>query len=63
MLENSFCAYLIFRALILVGFTLLHLEARFFLSTNVCHGTLDLALYLLGMHSAAASNWTFTKKE
>ena len=57
---NSFCAFLSFRALVLVGFFLLHLEAvftstRFFLTANVSYGTLGLALCLVGMHSAAAS--------
>ena len=66
MLANSFCTFLGFRALILVGFFQLHLEAvftsaRFFLITNFSHGTLDLALYLVGMHSAAASKWALTK--
>ena len=66
MLSNSFCAFLSFRALILVGFYLLHLEpvftsARFFLTAKVSHGTLCLALCLLGMHSAAASKWALTK--
>ena len=66
MLINSFCAFLNFWALILVGFLLLHLEAvftsaRFFLTTNVSHGTLGLALCLIGMHSAAASKWALTK--
>ena len=58
-LVNSFCAFLCFRALILVGFLRLQLEAvfmsaRFFLTANVSHGTLDLALFLVGMHSTAA---------
>ena len=65
MLVNSFCA-LSFRALILVGFLLLHLEAIFtsacfFLTAHVSHGTLGLALCLVGMHSAAASKWALTK--
>ena len=56
MLANSFYAFLSFRALILVGFFLLHLEAvftsvRFFLTANVSHGTLGLALCLVGIHS------------
>ena len=60
MLANSFCAFLSFRALILVGFLLLHLEAvstsaHFFLAANVSHGTLDLVLCLVAMHSAAVS--------
>ena len=50
----------------MVGFFLLHLEAvftyaRFFLTANVSHGTLGLALCLVGMHSAAASYLAFTK--
>ena len=66
MLANSFCAFLSFRALILVGFSLLHLEAvftfaRFFLTANVSHWTLGLALCLVGMHSVAASKWALTK--
>ena len=45
MFANSFCASLSFRALVLVGFFLLHLEAvfmsaRFSLTINVSHGTL-----------------------
>ena len=61
MLVNSFYAFSSFRALILVGFLLLHLEAiftsaNFFLTTNVSQGTLGLA-FLVGMHSAAASKW------
>ena len=66
MLANSFCAFLSFRALILVGFFLLHLEAifssaRFFLTANVSYGTLGLVLCLFGMHSTAASRWALTK--
>ena len=67
MLANSFCAFLSFRVLILLGFYLLHLEAvfmsaRFFPSANVFHETLGLALCLVGMHSAAAaSRWALTK--
>ena len=62
MLVNSFCAFLSFRGLILVGFLLLHLEAfftcaRFFLTADVSHGTLGL----VGGHSAAASKWALTK--
>ena len=66
MLANSFCAFLSFRALVLVGFFLWHLEAvftsaRFFITFNVSYGTLDLALCLVGMHSAAASKWALRK--
>ena len=66
MLANSFCAFLSFRALALVGFFLLYLEAvftsaRFFLTANVFHGTLGLAFCLAGMHSAAVSKWALTK--
>ena len=65
-LGNSFRAFLIFWALILVGFRQLHLEvvftsARFFLTANVSHGTLCLAFCLVGMHSTAASMWVLTK--
>ena len=54
MQANSFCAFLSFKALVLVGFFLLHLEAvftstRFFLTANVSYGTLGLALCLVGM--------------
>ena len=63
MLANSFCAFLGFRALVLVGFFQLHLEAvfmlvLFFLTAN---GTLGLALCLVGMHSAVGSKWALTK--
>ena len=66
MLANSFCAFLCFRKLKLVGFFQLHLEAvftssHFFLTANVSHMTLGLALCLVGMHSAAASKWALTK--
>ena len=66
MLANSFCAFISFRALILVGFFLLHLEAvftsvRFFLTANVSHGTLGLALCLVSIHSATASKCALTK--
>ena len=62
MLINSFC----FRALVLVGSYLLHLEALFtpacfFLTANVSHGILGLALCLVGMHSPAASKWALMK--
>ena len=65
-LANSFCAFLGFRALVLVGFLLLHLEAvftsaHFFQTANVSHGTLLLALCLVGVHSAASSKWALTK--
>ena len=66
MLPNSLCAFLSFWALVLLGFFLLHLEAvftsaRFFLIANVSHGTLRLALCLVGMHSAVASLCALTK--
>ena len=66
MLINLFCAFLSFRALISVGFLLLHLEAvftsaRFFLTVNVSHRTLCLALCLVGIHSIAASKWALTR--
>ena len=50
ILANSFLAFLSFRALILVGFLLLYLEAVFmsacfFLTANVSHGTLWTVLF------------------
>ena len=55
-----------FRAFALVGFFLLHLEAvftsaRFSLTANVSHGTLDLVLGFVGMYFAAASRLALTK--
>ena len=66
MLPNSFRAFLSFKALVLVGFSLLHLEAvftsaRFLLTANVSHGILGLALCLVDMHSTAASKSLLTK--
>ena len=66
MLANSFCTFLSFRALILVGFFLLHLEAvfmsaHFSLTANVSHGTLGVAFCLVCIHSAIASKWVLTK--
>ena len=66
MIANSFCAFLSFRALVLVGFFLLHLvtvftSARFSLTANVSHGTLYLVLCLVGMNSDAASRWALMK--
>ena len=66
VLANLFCAFLSYRALVLVGFFLLHLEAvftsaRFSLTANVSHGTLGLVLCLVGMHSAAPSKWALLK--
>ena len=66
MLANSFCAFLSFRALVLVGFFLFHLEAvftsaRFSLTANVSHGTLYFVLCLIGINSAATSRWALTK--
>ena len=66
MLANSFCAFLSFWALVLVGFFILHLEvvftsARFLLTANVSHETLGLVLCLVGMHSAAVSKWALMK--
>ena len=60
ILTNSFCAFLSFRALVLVGSFLSHLEAvftfaRFSVTAHVSHGTLGLVLCLVGMHSATAS--------
>ena len=66
MLANSFCTFSSFRALILVRFFLLHLEAvftsaRFFLMAKVSRGTLGLALCLVGIYTAAASQWALMK--
>ena len=66
MLFSSFCAFLCFWELILIGFLLLHRKAvftsaRFFLTTNVSHRTLRLALYLVGMHSTATSKRALMK--
>ena len=60
MLPNSFCAFFSFRAFVLVGFFLLHLEAvftsaRFSLTANVFHGALYLVLCFVGMYFAVAS--------
>ena len=65
-LANSFCAFLSFRALILVGFFQLHLEAvftsaRFFVTANVSHGTVGFSFCFVGMYSAAISNGVLTK--
>ena len=66
ILAYSFCAFFSFRAFVVVGFFLYHLEivftsARFPLTVNVSHGTLDLLLCFLGMYFAAVSRWTMTK--
>ena len=58
MLVDSFWAFLSFWALILVEFLLLHWKvvftsARFFLTADVFHGILGLALCFVGMYSAA----------
>ena len=37
------------------------MSASFFLTANVSHGTLDLALCFVCMHSAVASNQAMTK--
>ena len=62
MLAKSFCAFLSFRALVLVGFLeAVFTVARFFLTANVSHGILGLALCLVGMHYAATFKWALTK--
>ena len=66
MLVNSFCAFFSFRAFVFVGFFLLYLEAvftsaRFSLTANVSHSTLDLVLSFVGVHFAAASRCALTK--
>ena len=67
MLAYSFCAFFFsFRAFVLVGFFLLHLEAlftsaRFSLTANVTDGTLDLVLCFVAMYFAAASRRALTE--
>ena len=66
MLANSFCAFFSFRAFVFIGFFLIHLEAvftsaRFSLTANVYHGTLDLVLSFVGMCFAADSGCASTK--
>ena len=66
IIAYSFCDFLSFRVLILVGFLLLHLEvvftsACFFPSTNVSYVILRIALSLVGMHCTTASKWALTK--
>ena len=66
MYVSSFCVALSLWALILVESLLLRREAIFtsacfFLTANVSHGTLVLALCLVGVHSAADSKWVWTK--
>ena len=63
---NLFCAFLSFCVLIFIGFLLLceegiFMSTHFFLTINVSHRSLSLALCLVGMHSAAASKQAFTK--
>ena len=63
---NSFCVFLSFWALALVGLLLLYRDvvfalSRFFLTANIFRGTLCLGLSLVGMHSAAASMWVLAK--
>ena len=59
-LVSSFCAFLSFWVLILVGFRLLHKgaickSARFFLTANVSHRTICLALCLVIIHHTTSS--------
>ena len=66
MLANSFYAAFILRTFVLVWFFQLHLEgvftsARFSLTANVSHGTLDVVLCFVGMYFAAAFWWALTK--
>ena len=65
MLANSFCSFSSFSALILVGFFYCiwkqFSRLCFFLTANVSHGTLGLALCLVGIHSAAASKLALMK--
>ena len=65
-LISSFCAFLSFWVLALVGFLLLHRDAvftlsHFFQTANISQGTLSLALCLYDMHSTAASVWALMK--
>ena len=65
-LDNSFVLSLSFWVLIFIMFLLFCREAiftsvRFFLTANVSHGTLGLALCLVGKPSSAASMWALTK--
>ena len=57
-LVNSLCAFLSFSALVLARFLRLY---AFFLTANISHGTLGLALCLVSMHSAAPSKCAWTK--
>ena len=62
----TFCAFLSFRALVLVGFFLLHSEAvftsaPFFLTANVSYETLYFVLCFVGINSAAASRRALKK--
>ena len=62
---NSFCTFLSFGALVLVGSYLLHFEtvftsARFSLTANVNNGILDLVLCLVGIYNSASFKWTLT---
>ena len=64
-LVSSLWAFLSFYMLAFVGFLLLckdaiFMSSRFFQTTSDSHGTLHLALGLVGMHSAAAFMWTVT---
>ena len=66
MLTNLFCIVFSFRVFVSVGFFLMHSEAvftsaRFSLTANVSHGTLDLVLGFIAMHFAAASRCALTK--
>ena len=62
-----FCLFFFsFRVFVFIRFFLLHLEAvftsaRFSLTANVSHGTLDLVLVFVGIHFAAASRCALTK--
>ena len=65
-LANSFCAFFSFKAFVFFGFFLWHLEAvftsaRFSLTADVSHGTLDLVLSFVGMYFATASMCALTK--
>ena len=66
MIANSFCPFLSFMELVLVGIFLLHLKAvfksvHFSLTANVSRGTLYFLFCFVGINSPAASMWALTK--
>ena len=64
MLANSFCAFFKFLSIVISWVPLFAFGSDFYVCTHFLtanHGTLSLALCLVGMHSAAAFKWTLTK--